>query len=148
MKKVITKRKNGTIRVQHECVGASKTDQSDKNYLDINNIMKKYAQTGLLPQFAEKVPQYIDQSLVPSYMEAHEQIKAAQEMFMQLPAEVRKLMDNKPENMVSVLSDSKNKEFLIKHGVMKKAEQVTSLEGESAQADKGAAVEKSAEAKK
>jgi phage internal scaffolding protein len=115
----ITKRKNGTRRVQSIPKGASMTDQSDANYLDINNIMKNYAKTGLLPQFKEKVAQYLDVSNAPSYIEAHDQIQAAKKLFDALPSAVRKLMDNDPAKLEETLKDPKNYDFLVQHGVLK-----------------------------
>lgn len=112
------KRENGTYRLASVPNGASMTDQSDKNYLDINNIMKNYAKTGLLPQFKEKVAHYIDATVLPSYMEAHKQIQDAKELFQQIPSPIRKLMDNNPENLEKFLKDPNNKDILLKYGVL------------------------------
>lgn len=122
MKLIKIKRENGSYRLAHKPEGSSMTDQSDKNYLDINNIMKNYAKTGLLPQFKEKVAQYLDMTQIPSYIEAHEQITHAKNLFEQLPSEVRKLMENKPENLEKVLSNPDYKQIMQKYGLIKKDE--------------------------
>lgn len=122
MEKIITKRKNGTLRVQTKTKGASKTDQSDKNMVNINNIMLQYQKTGLLPQFKEKVTQYIDTTQIPSYMEAQAQIREAKSLFEQLPSQVRKLMQNNPENLEKVLENPDYTEMLIKYGILDKKE--------------------------
>lgn len=123
MEKIITKRKNGTLRVQHKVLGPSLTDQSDKNMVDINNIMSNYSKTGLLPQFKEKVAQYIDATQIPSYMEAQAQISKANQLFSQLPAEVRKLMMNDPSKLEEVIQNPEYTDILIKHGVLEKKEE-------------------------
>lgn len=110
--------KNGKKRLQHVPEGASMTDQSDKNMVNINSIMDRYAKTGLLPQFKEKVAQYIDTTQIPSYMEAQAQISKAKELFMQLPAPVRKLMDNNPANLEQVVANPEYKDVLLKYGVL------------------------------
>ena len=112
------KRANGTYRLMSVPKGASMTDQSDANYLNINNIMKNYSKTGILPQFQDKVAQYIDATQIPSYMDAHAQLQEAKHLFSQLPSSVRRLMDNNPQNMEAVLKDENNKELLIKTGVL------------------------------
>lgn len=122
MKFKITVRENGTKRYQSIPEGPSMTDQSDKNYLDINNIMQNYAKTGILPQFREKIAHYMDASVLPSYMEAHEQIQEAKLLFEAIPAKIRKMMDNNPQNLEPFLKDPENKEILIKYGVLEKKE--------------------------
>lgn len=135
MKFKITERKNGTKRYQSVPKGPSLTDQSDKNYLDINNIMKNYAKTGILPQFQEKVAHYIDATELPSYIEAHAQIKEAKELFNAIPANIRKLMDNNPKNLEPFLKNPENKELLYKYGLLEAPEY---KKGYKSQKDEGA----------
>ena len=47
-------------------------DQSYKNVSDINNIMKQYQKTGILPNVKEKLARYADVSQVPTVEEAHD----------------------------------------------------------------------------
>lgn len=96
------------------------TDQSDKKLSDINNIMKQYAKTGLLPMQKQKVAQYIDNTLAMPLEQAHALIRDAKEMFLELPAEVRKKMNNDPTQLVDYLKDKDNHDFLVKHGVLNK----------------------------
>lgn len=120
MKFKISTRKNGSKRYQSIPEGKTMTDQSDKNMVNINTIMANYAKTGILPQFPEKIEQYLDVTQIPSYMEAQEQIAEARDLFMQLPATIRKDMNNNPQNLESYLTDERNKEKLIKYGILKK----------------------------
>ena len=117
------KRENGTCRLCSVPQGASLTDQSDKNMSDINVIMKNYAKTGLLPQFKEKVEQYLDVTELPSYMDAHARISEAKRLFSELPAQVRNAMLNDPANLEPFIADPRNMEFLIEHGVLERVDE-------------------------
>jgi hypothetical protein len=129
-------------RLQSVPEGASLTDQSDKNYLDINNIMKHYAKTGVLPQFKEKIAQYLDVSSLPSYMEAHEQIQAAKELFYKLPSDVRRLADNNPAKLEQVINNPDYSDLLYKHGLIeKKAQPVEQSDGQASQVEDPASPE-------
>jgi len=145
MKLIKIKRENGTYRLASQPEGPSMTDQSDKNYLDINNIMKNYAKTGLLPQFKDKIAQYIDVTQIPSYMDAHDQIQHAKQLFNQLPSPVRKLMGNNPANLEKVISNPDYEGMLVKYGILEK--KTLSVEQSDGQGSQGAAAA-SHEAKK
>ena len=120
-KVTVTERKNGSRRVQLHC-GESMTDPSFKQMCDINNIISQYQKTGQLPHFKEKIPQYVNIPSIPSFMEAFDLVQSAVELFDELPAEVRKAMDNDPANLEEFVTDEKNQELLIKHGLMTKKE--------------------------
>ena len=119
-----TKRKNGTYRVQIDCSEEMLTDQSDKNSADINNIVANYHKTGLLPEVRNKVARYVDNTNVMDLMEAHQFISEAKQMFMELPAHIRKLMDNDPRNLEQFISNPENKEVLVKYGVLEENKKV------------------------
>lgn len=97
------------------------TDQSAKKMTDINNIMLQYSKTGLLPVQKEKLARYIDNTKIMPLEEAHALIQGAKQQFMELPAQLRKLMDNDPTKLVSFIQDPENKEILLKHGILEKA---------------------------
>lgn len=142
-KYILSTRKNGTQRIQHILDPISKTDQSDKNMTDINVIMKNYLKTGVLPNFKQKVAQYIDTTQIPSYMEAHEQITRANELFRALPSEVRKLMNNDPSQLEQVIKNPNYREVLEKHGILKKKiTQAKSVEHSDGQAKPAAQAKK------
>lgn len=117
--KVVEQRENGTQRVQL-CFSKSKqnTDQSYKKSCDINLIMNQYQKTGLLPHIKDRVGQYMDVSNAPDLIEAHEIVQEAKELFDDLPVEVRRLMDYDPSKLVNFVSDEKNYDLLVEHGIM------------------------------
>lgn len=128
MKEIRTKRKNGTVSVAIDCSHPKLTDQSDKASADINNIMRVYQKTGVLPHVKEKIARYVDNTQVVSLEEAFNISKNAQEAFQSLPSDVRKLMDNDPTKLVDFLNDPKNEELLVKHDILEKVEVVQDVQ--------------------
>jgi hypothetical protein len=113
-------RKNGTRKVSIDCSKPVLTDQSDKKSSDINTIMANYAKTGLLPVQQEKIAQYIDNTEIPSLEQAHDLIREAQEQFIALPSDIRKLMDNDPRKLQGFISNPENRTMLENYGILKK----------------------------
>lgn len=115
-------RRNITV----DCSSPLITDQSSKKMCDINNIMKTYEKTGMLPNLKQKIPRYIDNTLIPSLEEAFRITESAFSDFQKLPAIVRKLMDNDPSKMENFIADPANKEILLKHGILieRKAQEI------------------------
>lgn len=106
------------LRVKVDCSEPIMTDQSYKKSSDINNIMKQYGKTQVLPNTREHLARYVDTSELPSLEEAHDIIMEAKELFEQLPSNVRKLMDNDPTKLVDFVKDPNNTELLVKNGVL------------------------------
>ena len=96
--------------------GTSKTQQQFKDKCDINKIVKKFAQTGLLPQ--KQGAQYLDVSNVGDYTESLATVKAAEDAMYQLPSEIRKKVKNDPVKALAYIQDEKNKDELIKYGLL------------------------------
>lgn len=117
-RQIIILRKNGSRRVQTEILPFSETDQSMKKSCDINNILKAYTAQG------QSLPQNLDPSLfrdntnIPSFEAAFDIVNRASEAFYDLPATIRKLIDNDPAQLPSFLADPNNADTLIKHGVL------------------------------
>lgn len=108
-------------RSSFKCTKPSKTDQSFKQTADINNIIKAYTKTGVLPNRPD-VGRYVDNTIVPTLEGAFNASKSAVEAFYQLPATIRKLMDNDPSKLESFILDESNHKLLIEHGLMKAKE--------------------------
>lgn len=80
--------------------GESMTRQSEAAECDINNIMAKYAVTGMLPQLVEQSPSYGDFSSMPDYIESQNIVAFAKSQFAALPAETRAFFQNDPGQML------------------------------------------------
>lgn len=109
---------NPRKRIQLNASEPKITDQSGKKQCDINNIMAQYAKTGMFTHLSKSVSQYIDNTLVIPLEDAHQIMSDAKDLFNQLPAQIRKLMDNNPQNLNTFISDPNNQDILIKHGLL------------------------------
>lgn len=111
-------RKRKSLDLSHPKI----TDQSSKKMCDINCIIASYQKTGMLPHFKEKHPQFLDETKFPTFMEAHDTVQQASDLFNQLPSIVRKAMNNNPANLEEFINDPKNHSFLSDHGIIEKQE--------------------------
>ncbi len=94
------------------------TDQSYKDSCDINQIIANYALTGVLAEPNKNLGSYMDCSQIPSLMDAHDLVESAKQSFMELPAEIRKLMYNNPENLEKFIQNPENHAVLTKNGII------------------------------
>lgn len=105
-----------------ECKDPSRTKQSFAKDADINNIMAKYAKTGILvdPALAIRArkAQYGDFSTGTGFQEIQDQLVVIRTVFDQLPADVRKALDNDPARMVDFMSDPENEAECVKLGLI------------------------------
>lgn len=75
---------------------------------DINEIMRRYQKTGVLPVNGRD-PVYVDWTAVPSNLQdAMSAMYEAEAAFMTLPAEVRREFDNDPIAFVAFASNREN----------------------------------------
>lgn len=90
----------------------SLTRQSFAKDADINNIMSKYAVTGVLVDPANvdsrRVPRFGDFSDLVDYPTLVGRINQAQADFMTLPSGLRARFDNDVENLLAFISEPKN----------------------------------------
>lgn len=88
----------------------SRTKQSELEACDINNIMARYATTGVLTHLASGQPLYGDFSEVEDYQASLNKVMSAEERFNSLPSDIRKKFDYNPQKMVEFILDEKNRE--------------------------------------
>lgn len=117
LQKTATERK--TKRYHPKLSDKVMTDQKYKNSCDINNIVKQFAKTGILPT-NNKMPQYGDFSAIPTLEAAFDTAQTAVDAFLSLPATIRKLLDNDPANLEKFVSNEENKEICEKYGLIEK----------------------------
>lgn len=87
--------------------------QSEADSCDVNKILEKYARTGILPETREAIWGQ-DFGDVPSFMEAMERVRMADEAFLALPAELRLECGNDPVKFVEKLQDD---DWAFRHGL-------------------------------
>jgi phage internal scaffolding protein len=103
------------------CEDATLTQQHYKDECDINNILRQFNVTGLLPENTLS-PRYGDFTGISDYQSALNQVIAAEDEFMRLPAQIRARFDNDPSNLIEFLENSDNKDEAIKLGLVNKPE--------------------------
>jgi len=114
-----TVKPNGRLSIQYnrDPNQKSRAQQQFKDECDINNIMKSYQQ-GVPLDFKQKVGQYLDTSNALHYKESLEVVISAQNAFLALPVNIRNRFQNDPQELLTFLSDSKNKDEAIKLGLV------------------------------
>lgn len=111
-------RENRPPRPVVECGDKTMTQQQFEPECNVNNIMKRFKQTGVLPTVSGE-PIFGDFSNVVDYQTALNNVLSAQEAFSKLPANVRKKFENDPGILDEFLKDPKNKEECISLGLLK-----------------------------
>lgn len=104
-------------RVSVSFPNPTKAKQANKAECDINTIMAQYAKTGLISHVARYEGRYADVSTSVDYQQALGIVQAAQEMFLSLPALIRKEFDNDPERFLAFAEDPKNARALSEMGL-------------------------------
>jgi phage internal scaffolding protein len=96
----------------------SMTIQSQTEDADINVLMKRYGLTGHLPDNV-RLPTYGDFHGVYDYQTAMNAVVAADEAFMELPADIRKRFGNSPQLYMEFTTNPENMDEMRKLGIAK-----------------------------
>lgn len=104
-------------RVRVDGFEKSRTRQSEAAACDINNIMRRYEQTGVLPVDGREAF-YADVSQMGDYRTALEQVRLANEAFLELPAGLRRRFDNDPAAFLDFTSDPANRKEMQELGLI------------------------------
>ncbi len=104
-----------------------RTKQSAKNECDINQILAKYLRTGVVApeNMAKRQAVFADVSETGDYHTARNQVIAAKDAFMTLPAKLRARFNNDPGKLLDFCADSNNLEEAIELGIITKIEEET-----------------------
>ena len=87
--------------------GETRTKQSMLAETDINNIMAKYSQTGLINWVNRTQPSY-GETDGTTYHEAMNLVLDAQEAFSELPSNIRQRFSNDPQQFLTFMGDKNN----------------------------------------
>lgn len=101
--------------------GPSLTKQSFKNECNINNIVARYKQTGVVNHQNPNKPIFGDATNIVSYTEAFNMVKNAEDAFMSLPAKVRKQFENDPAQFCDFAMNPENLRQMQEWGLAEKA---------------------------
>lgn len=106
----------GTDYPGKDCGTEGPTIQSAKPECDINNIVRKYEKTGVLPVMTTP-GMYMDVSEVGDYREALEKVEVAQGVFGNLPSDVRTAFDNDPAAFLDAVNSEEGRDKLEELGI-------------------------------
>jgi len=98
--------------------GSGGAKQSFKKECDINNILALYAKTGLLTPVTKRSPAFVDVSFVGDYRQAVENVRIADEMFMELPSAVRSEFDNDAAEFLDFCTNPDNEDEMRDMGLL------------------------------
>jgi len=99
------------------CEEPSLAQQHFKDECDINNILRQFNITGLLPE-SPLSPRYGDFTGINDYQSALNAVIAAEDGFMTLPAGIRAQFGNDPEQLINFLDNPENKDEAIRLGLI------------------------------
>ncbi|AXL15043.1 internal scaffolding protein [Microviridae sp.] len=108
----------------------SMTQQHQKDECDVNNIMKRYVKTGIIDHINQHKPFYGEVSAL-TYHESMNQIITANNMFQELPSQVRKKFHNSPEEFLEYVSDPENVSNLVDLGLAERSPGTTHSPGKT-----------------
>ena len=101
-----------------EVTGRSMTKQAHKGECDINNILKKFRDQGVITHRNTFEGNYGDFTNVPlSYHDAMNQVREADEMFQSIPAHVRAEFQNDPGKFLEFVQNPENAQRMYDLGL-------------------------------
>lgn len=117
------------------------TQQHFRDECDINVILKRYEQTGMLDPavIEQRQAVFADFTDGADFQSIQDRMLVVRNVFEQLPAHVRNRFNNNPANLIDFLSDSNNVEEAIALGLAKRLEPETPRPGSASDAPGGSA---------
>ena len=105
-------------RVQKTFTKPSMTKQSFQDESNVNNIMAKYLQTGLLDHVNQHQGNYGDFINAPDYHTAMNRITAADQAFQTIPSDIRKRFANSATEFLEFVQNPDNEEEMRELGLL------------------------------
>lgn len=98
--------------------GPGKTEQAHKRETDMNYILRDYAKTGLI-KHAQKHQGTYDDVTVDDFQEAMFLVTSAQNMFNDLPGQIKKRFNNDPAEFLGFVQNPENVDEMSRLGILK-----------------------------
>lgn len=105
-----------TLESALECKDESRAIQSAAEECDINTIVRRFGLTGELPGNIQ-MPQSGDFAGVGDFHSAMNVVRAAQDEFMRVPAEIRARFNHDPQLFSEFFNDPSNQDEAIRMGL-------------------------------
>ena len=105
------------------CEDESLTQQQFKDECDIDCILRRYDQTGVLvdPLSERRLAQFGDFSNLPSFAEYQNRLAEVSEYFMSLPPDIRSNFANDVGIFIEAIGNPDNESKLVELGILEKA---------------------------
>lgn len=97
-------RKRERARFPAKSGGEKMTKQSFRDEVDINSLVARYRQTGIMPHTRTRTPLYGDFSMAQDLQATLDTVRTTNESFMALPAAVREAANNSPVQLLEMLA--------------------------------------------
>lgn len=107
-------------RVQFHSDEPSMTQQHLKDQCDVNKILLKHYQTGIITHTNQAQGQSGDFSRFQDFRSNLEMVTNAMNQFNALPSQLRKRFANDPSNLMDFLQDPNNYDEAVKLGLVEK----------------------------
>ncbi len=105
------------VRITKTCGDDSRTHQSMAEACDINVVVARYANGGVLEHVNKKAPRYGDFTGSQGFLEAHIAVEEAIAGFRELPSGVRKACRNDPGTFLAMVETEEGLAILAKAGM-------------------------------
>jgi len=96
--------------------------QSFKEECDINNVVRKHGSPPMVAVLGDGGAKYGDFSHVSDYQSALNAVISAENLFNQVPADIRDRFANDPGRFLAFVDDPKNADELVRLGLAKRPE--------------------------
>jgi phage internal scaffolding protein len=106
------------VRVAIDCSEPVITKQAYKDECDVNNIIKRWARTGLMEHVARYQGSYVDLPDEIDYKASMDALLDAQEAFASLPSKVRQRFENDPVQFLQFVHEPGNEEEMRALGLL------------------------------
>ena len=98
----------GMMEYGIEEYGESLTKQTFKDECDVNKILDRFARTGAISHLEQRGAEYGDFSDVTDLEDAYARIKRGEQIFSELPSELRNEFQNNPWAFFRYVNDPRN----------------------------------------
>lgn len=112
-------------RLQIDTGTESLTEQHHKESCDVNTIVRRFAENGVIDHINTNLPRY-DYATATTFDEAARMVKAAEEQFGTLPAKVRAHFQNDTATYLDALTDPEQVKDLQMLGLIPKTPEIDS----------------------
>lgn len=113
----------------------SLTKQAFADECDINNIIARFSETGVLEHYNERAPVYADVSSSVDFQSALNIVIAGQTAFETLSSKIRERFGNDPAKFMEFIHDPSNRDEAVKLGLVEPPAPESSERAHNAGAD-------------